>query len=192
MNQEELNKIEKRRKTAHSAILTIKITVGILLVITIISFATSFISSFTSLDIPNSRFRDFFIIPFITIPLAVILTFASRYIENLINKEISKAIYEPAFKEKNTKFSYDDGLTLSEVMSSNIFPRPNRFASNNLTKGEILNFPYKASNITLIKEHEETDSDGHSHTYTTVIFDGRMYIIETPFNKKGINSIKKE
>jgi hypothetical protein len=71
-------------------------------------------------------------------------------------------------------------------MSSNLFPRSDRFTSNNLTKGEISNFPYKASNITLIEEHTETDDKGHTHTYTTVIFDGRMYIIETPFNKKGI------
>jgi hypothetical protein len=178
MNQEELNKIERKRKTIHSAILTINIAIGILLIVTIISFA--------SLDIHSPNFENFFIIPFITIPLIAILIFANRYVKNLINKEISKAIYEPAFKEKNTEFSYDDGLALDEVMSSNLFPQPDRFTSNNLTKGEISNFPYKASNITLLEEHTETDKDGHTHTSTTVIFDGRMYIIETPFNKKGI------
>jgi hypothetical protein len=103
-----------------------------------------------------------------------------------VNKEISKTIYEPAFKEKNTEFRYNDGLDLNEVMLSNLFPQPDRFTSNNLTKGEISNFPYKASNITLIEEHEETDDEGHTHTSTTVIFDGRMYIIENLFNKKGI------
>jgi hypothetical protein len=186
MNQEELNKIEGKRKTAYSAILTLNIAIGVLLAITIISFATTFISSFISSDIPSSNFNDFFPIPFITIPLIIILSFANRHIKNLISKEISKAIYEPAFKEKNAKFNYDDGLTLDEVMSSNLFPKPDRFTSNSLTKGEISNFPYKASNITLTEEHEETDSDGHSHTSTKVIFDGRMYIIETPFYKKEI------
>ena len=186
MNQEELNKIEGKRKTAYSSIITLNIAIGVLIAITIIFFATTFISSFTSSDISNSNFKDFFPIPFITIPLIIILAFANRHIKNSISKEISKAIYEPAFKEKNAKFNYDDGLTLDEVMSSNLFPQPDRFASNSLTKGEISNFPYKASNITLIEEHEETDSDGHSHTSTKVIFDGRMYIIETPFNKKGI------
>jgi len=178
MNQEELNKLERKRKIAHSAILTINTAIGILFIITVISFV--------SLDISSPNFEDFLIIPFITIALITILIFANGYIKKLINKEISKAIYEPAFREKNTEFSYNDGLTLSEVMLSNLFPRPDRFTSNNLTKGEILNFPYKASNITLLEEHEETDDKGHTHTYTIVIFDGRMYIIETPFNKKGI------
>jgi hypothetical protein len=186
MNQEELKKIEEKRKTAYSAILTINITIGVLIAITIISFTATFISSFTSSDISNSNFKDFFPIPFITIPLAVILIFANRHIKNSISKEISKTIYEPAFKEKDTEFSYNDGLTLSEVMLSDLFPYPDRFISDNLTKGEISNFPYKASNITLLREHEETDENGHTHTYTTTVFDGRMYIIETPFNKKGI------
>jgi hypothetical protein len=186
MNQEELNKIERKRKTIHSVILIINTVIGILLVITVIFFI--------SLNISNPNFEDFFPIPFITIPLTIILIFANRYIKNLISKEISKAIYEPAFKEKNTEFNYNDGLTLDEVMSSNLFPQPDQFTSNYLTKGEISNFSYKASNIILIEEYEETDDDGHTHTSTTVIFDGRMYIIETPFNKKGIilKSKKKE
>jgi biotin transporter BioY len=177
MNQEELNKIERKRKTIYLIIQTLNIAVVIL-------FAGTFLFMFSNVFNPN--FGDSFILPFITIPLIAILIFANRYIKNLINKEISKAIYEPAFKEKNTEFNYDDGLTLNEVMSSNLFPQPDRFTSNNLTKGEISNFPYKASNVTLLKEQQETDSDGHTHTSTTVIFDGRMYIIETPFNKKGI------
>jgi uncharacterized membrane protein YbaN (DUF454 family) len=166
MNQEELNKIERKRKIAYSVILTLNIAIGILFIGTII-------------------FKGFFGTPFIAILIAI-LFFANRYIKNLISKEISKAIYEPAFKEENTEFNYYDGLTLDEVMSSNLFPQPDRFISNNLTKGEISNFPYKASNITLIEEHKETDKDGNTRTSTTVIFDGRMYIIETPFNKKGI------
>ena len=178
MNQEELDKLEGKRKLTQSAILIIDITNVILFIVTIISFALLITHS------PNSN--EFFVIPFITIPLIAILIFAKRYIENSISKEISKAIYEPAFKEKNTEFIYKDGLTLDEVMSSNLFPRPDRFASNSLTKGKISNFPYKASNITLLEEHTETDSDGHSHSSTTVIFDGRLYIIESPFNKKGI------
>jgi hypothetical protein len=186
MNQEELNKIERKRKTIHSAILTLNIAIGILFIGTIISFAASFMLPFASSNTSGLTFEDFFPIPFITIPLIIILTFVNGYIKNLINKEISKAIYEPAFKEKNAEFSYNDGLTLNEVMSSNLFPQPDRFTSNNLTKGEISNFPYKASNITLVEEHTETDSDGHTHTSTKVIFDGRMYIIETPFYKKGI------
>jgi hypothetical protein len=178
MNQEELNKIERKRKTTYSAILTINIAIGILFIITVISFV--------SLDISSPNSENFIIVPYITIALIAILIFANRYIKNLISKEISKAIYEPTFKEKNAEFNYNEGLTLNEVMLSNLFPRPDRFTSNNLTKGEISNFPCKASNIILIEEHTETDDKGHTHTYTTVIFDGRMYIIETPFNKKGI------
>ncbi|MBX0311190.1 MAG: DUF3137 domain-containing protein [Sulfurihydrogenibium sp.] len=185
MNQEELNKIERKRKIAYSAIIVINTIIGILLVITIISFTVSFISSFVSSDITNPN-KDFFVIPFITIPLTVILIFVNGYIKNLISKKISKAIYEPAFKEKNAEFSYDDGLTLDEVMSSELLPPPDDFVSNSLTKGEILGFPYKASNITLWEEREETDSKGRTHRTKVIIFDGRMYIIETPFNKKGI------
>ncbi|WP_299227763.1 DUF3137 domain-containing protein [Sulfurihydrogenibium sp.] len=177
MNQEELNKIERKRKTIYLIIQTLNIAIVIL-------FVGTFLFMFSNAFNPN--FGDSFIIMFTTIPLIAILIFANNYIKNLINKEISKAIYEPAFKEKNTEFSYNDGLTLNEVMSSNLFPKPDRFTSNNLTKGEISNFPYKASNITLLEEHTETDKDGHTHTSTKVIFDGRMYIIETPFNKKGI------
>ncbi len=178
MNQEELNKIERKRKTTRSAILTINITIGILFIATIVSFVSLFTHS------PNSN--NLFIILFITIPLIVILVFVRNSIENKINKEIFKVAYKPIFKEKNIEFNYDDGLTLNEVMSSNLFPKPDRFTTNNLIKGEISNFPYKASNITLLEEHTETDSDGDDRTYTTTIFNGRMYIIETPFNKKGI------
>jgi hypothetical protein len=177
MNQEELNKIERKRKTIYLIIQTLNIAVVIL-------FIGTFLFMFSNAFNPN--FGDSFVLPFITIPLIIILVLVNRYLENSINKEISKAIYEPAFKEKNTEFSYDDGLTLDDVMSSNLFPKPDRFTSSSLTKGEISNFPYKASNITLLEEHTETDKDGHTHTSTTVIFDGRMYIIETPFYKKGI------
>jgi hypothetical protein len=178
MNQEELNKLERKRKTAYLAILTINIAIGILIA-TIISFEL--------LDISSPNFKDFFI------ALIAILIFVEEYIKNLIIKEISKAIYEPAFKEKNAEFNYDDGLTLDEVMSSELLPHPDSFKSNALIKGEISGFPYKASNITLLEEHEETDDDG-SHTSTTVIFDGRMYIIETPFNKRkeGYKKVKLE
>jgi hypothetical protein len=199
MNQEELNKLERKRKTAYLAILTINIAIGILIA-TVIFFASlnisnlnfetflialtviiiATITSLASLNISNLNFENFLI------ALTVILIFAKKYIKYLISEEISKAIYEPAFKEKNTEFSYNDGLTLDEAMSSNLFPQPDRFISNSLIKGEISGFPYKASNITLWEEDEETDKDGHTHKYTATIFDGRMYIIETPFNKKGI------
>jgi len=142
--------------------------------------------SFVSSKIPEPNLDILFPTIFITFFLIILLISLNRHVENLIIQDISKAIYEPAFKEKNTIFNYNDGLTFNEVMSSYLLPRPDRFISNNLTKGEISNFPYKASNITLIEEHEETDSEGHRHTSTTVIFDGRMYIIKTPFYKKEI------
>jgi ABC-type multidrug transport system fused ATPase/permease subunit len=185
MNQEELNKLERKRKVIYSAILTLNIVIVILFIGIIISLAVSF----TSLDISSPNFEKFLIIPFITIALIAILIFVNEYIKNLINlisKEISKTIYEPAFKEKNTEFSYDDGLTLDEVMSSELLPPPDDFASSSLTKGEILGFPYKASNITLWEEREERDSKGRTYRTKVITFDGRMYIIETPFNKKGI------
>jgi len=177
MNQEELNKVERKRRTIYTIIQTLNIIIGILFVGTFLFIISNVLS-------PN--FESSFILPFITIFLIIILTFTNQHLKNLINKEISKVVYAPAFKEKNTEFSYKDGLTLDEVMSSELLPSPDRFSSNNLIKGEISGFPYKASNITLWEEREETDSNGRSHTTTVVIFDGRMYIIETPFNKKGI------
>jgi hypothetical protein len=177
MNQEELNKIERKRKTIYLIIQTLNIAVVILFVGTFL---------FIFLNVFNPNFGDTFILPFITIPLIIILVLVNRYLENSLSKEISKVIYEPAFKEKNTEFNYDNGLTLDEVMSSELLPHPDDFESNALIKGEISGFPYKASNITLWEEREETDSKGRTHRTKVVIFDGRMYIIETPFNKKGI------
>jgi protein-S-isoprenylcysteine O-methyltransferase Ste14 len=176
MNQE-LNKIKRKRKKLYSIIQIINLAIVILLVGTFL-----FIIS----DVLNRNFEIPFIIPFITILLATILISINQYLKRYLNKEISKAIYAPAFKEKNIEFSYEDGLTLDEVQSSHLLPKPDDFASDSLTKGEILGFPYKASNITLWREHEERDSKGNTRTTRTIIFDGRMYIIETPFNKKGI------
>jgi len=177
MNQEELNKIERKRRTIYSVFQTVNIAIGIL-------FIGAFL--FIILNVLSPDFETSFALPFITILLMMILNFISQYLKNLLKKEISKLVYAPAFKEKNTEFNYESGLTLDEVMSSKLLPRPDDFVSNSLTKGEISGFPYKASNITLWEEHEETDSDGHSRTTRSIIFDGRMYIIETPFNKKGI------
>jgi hypothetical protein len=92
MNQEELNKLERKRKTAYSAILMLNIAIGILFIITVISFV--------SLDISSPNSENFVIVPYITIALIAILIFANRYIKNLISKEISKAIYEPTLKKK--------------------------------------------------------------------------------------------
>jgi predicted membrane channel-forming protein YqfA (hemolysin III family) len=182
MNQEELNKIERKRKTTYSAIIIINIAIGVLFIITVISF----------LLLQNPKFNDFLIVPFITIALMAILIFANKYIKNQINKEISKAVYEPAFKEKNIEFRYDDGLTLNEVMSSQLLPHPDDFESNALIKGEISGFPYKASNITLWEVRETVDHKGRTHRTKVVIFDGRMYVMGTPFNKKGIIIKSKE
>jgi hypothetical protein len=177
MNQEELNKIERKRRTIYSVFQTVNIAIGILFIGTFL---------FIILNVLSPDFETFFALPFITFLLMMILNFISQYLKNLLKKEISKLVYAPAFKEKNTEFNYESGLTLNEVMSSKLLPRPDDFVSNSLTKGEISGFPYKASNITLWEENKETDSDGHSRTTRSIIFDGRMYIIETPFNKKGI------
>jgi MFS family permease len=177
MNKEELNKIERKRRTIYLMIQTLNIAVVIL-------FVGTFLFGFSNVFNPN--FGDSFILPFITIPLIIILVLVNRYLKNSLSKEISKVIYEPAFKEKNAEFSYENGLAIDEVMSSELLPHPDDFESNALIKGEISGFPYKASNITLWKEHEETDSKGRTQRTKVVIFDGRMYIIKTPFNKKGI------
>ena len=176
MRQEEIDKIERKRKIIHASVLIINAFIGILLIATVIfqlSFGTQTLN----------------IIPFITVPSIAILIFIKEYIKSLLNKEILK-IYKLAFKGKNTEFNYNAGLTLNEIMSSNLFKKPDRFESNSLVKGKISGFPYKASNITLLEEH--TYKDGYSHAYTTTIFDGRMYVIETPFNKKEtiVNSKK--
>jgi len=180
MNQEELNKIERKRKTdPNRQIQKINITIGILFI--------SNIAFFIGLVTHNLDPIKLFHCPFYNNSLGNSTSFLQKNdIENKINKEIFKVAYEPIFKEKNTEFNHNDGITLNEIMSSNLFQKPDRFTTNNLTKGEISNFPYKASNITLLKEQTETDNDGNSNTYTTTIFNGRMYIIETPFNKKGI------
>jgi hypothetical protein len=181
MKQEELNEIERKRKTIYPIIKALDTA-------TIIHFIVGFLLLALNVFKPNS---GVLILACITGFLLIIISFVNPRLKNSLGKEISKLVYEPAFKEKNAEFYYYDGLTLDEVMSSNLFPLPDRFTSNSLVKGKISNFPYKASNITLLEEYTTRDSDGNTDTDTREIFDGRMYIIETPFNKKGIILISK-
>jgi hypothetical protein len=188
MNQEELNKIERKRKTIYLIIKALNTAAVILFIVIFLLFIVFLLYKEEE---KSSVASVAFIIAWITALITIILVFRTRTLEISLKDEISKVVYEPAFKEKNTEFYPYDGLTLNEVMSSNLFPLPDKFESNSLIKGKISNFPYKASNITLLEEYTTKDSDGNTDTDTREIFDGRMYIIETPFSKKGIILISK-
>ena len=183
LNQEELEKLEKERKTIYLINQTLNIIIGILTAIIIFIFLKNIISLFEKpLNTTNQIFPPtlkFLLVASITV---IILTFINQRLKKSINQKISKTVYAPTFKEKNANFNHESGLTLKEVMSSKLFQYPNRFESNNLIEGEISGFPYKASNITLRKKHKKKDGDVEE----TVIFDGRMYIIRTPFYKKSV------
>jgi hypothetical protein len=173
VNHEKISQIENKKKI----IKTLNVTIGIFLILLFLLVLLIFFAK---------EFERYFTFLFITIALLLILSVIRENLKTSLTKVIAQTIYTPSFKEKNAVFNYEYGLTLNEVMSSALLPRPDRFESNSLMKGEILGFPYKASNITLWEEHEWEDEDGHTHTTLHIIFDGRLYIIEIPFNKKGI------
>lgn len=183
LNQEELEKLEKERKNIYLTIKTLNIIIGILIAVIIFTLLKNIISLFEKpLNTTNQIFPPtlkFLLVASITV---IILTFINQRLKKSINQKISKTVYAPTFKEKNANFNHESGLTLKEVMSSKLFQYPNRFESNNLIAGEISGFPYEASNITLWKKHKEKGGDVEE----TVIFDGRMYIVRTPFYKKSV------
>jgi hypothetical protein len=108
------------------------------------------------------------------------------YLYNTIEKEIADKIYQPIFRELNLEFEYQKNLDLEEVLSSGLFEKPDEYNSDGLIKGVFLDFPFKASNISLWEVREERDSEGNTRTVRHLIFSGRLYIIDTPFNKKKI------
>jgi len=125
------------------------------------------------------------------------------YLYNTIKKEIADKIYQPIFGELNLEFEYQKGLDLEEVLSSGLFEEPDEYDSYGLIKGVVLDFPFKASNISLWEIEEERDSEGSTwgvrysissgrlyigstRQVRYLIFSGRLYIIDTPFNKKKI------
>jgi hypothetical protein len=179
MRQEEIDRLEKERKIIY----LLNVIIGILVAVVFFIFLKNIISLFEKpFNTTGQIFPPAFKILFITSITVIILTFIRQHLKKSLNKKISEAIYSPAFKEKNTRFNHEGGLTLKEIASSKLFQYPNRFESNNLIEGEISGFPYKASNITLWKRHKEKGGDVEE----TVIFDGRIYVIKTPFSKKGI------
>jgi len=108
------------------------------------------------------------------------------YLYNTIKKEIADKIYQPIFRELNLEFEYQKNLDLEEVLSSRLFEKPDEYNSDGLIKGVVLDFPFKASNISLWEVREERDSEGNTRTVRYLIFSGRLYIIDTPFNKRKI------
>jgi hypothetical protein len=66
-----------------------------------------------------------------------------------IRKEIAERIYQPIFRELNLEFEYQKNLDLEEVLSSRLFKKPDEYNSDGLIKGVVLDFPFKASNISL-------------------------------------------
>ena len=103
-----------------------------------------------------------------------------------IKKEIADKIYQPIFRELNLEFEYQKNLDLEEVLSSRLFKKPNIYNSGGLIKGVVLDFPFKASNISLREVRVKIDSKGNTQIKLYLIFSGRLYIIDTPFNKKKI------
>jgi len=108
------------------------------------------------------------------------------YLYKTIKKEIAERIYQPIFRKLNLEFEYQKNLDLEEVLSSRLFKKPDEYNSDGLIKGVVLDFPFKASNISLWEVEEERDSEGNTRTVRYLIFSGRLYIIDTPFNKKKI------
>lgn len=108
------------------------------------------------------------------------------YLYKTIKKEIADKIYQPIFRELNLEFEYQKGLDLEEVLSSRLFKKPDEYNSDGLIKGVVLDFPFKASNISLWEVREDRDSEGNTRTVRYLIFSGRLYIIDTPFNKRKI------
>jgi len=108
------------------------------------------------------------------------------YLYNTIKKKIADKIYQPIFRELNLEFEYQKNLDLEEVLSSRLFEKPDEYDSDGLIKGVVLDFPFKASNISLWEVREERDSEGNTRTVRYLIFSGRLYIIDTPFNKRKI------
>jgi hypothetical protein len=108
------------------------------------------------------------------------------YLYQTIKKEIADKIYQPIFRELNLEFEYQKNLDLEEVLSSRLFKKPDEYNSDGLIKGVVLDFPFKASNISLWEVREERDSEGNTRTVRNLIFGGRLYIIDTPFNKRKI------
>ena len=108
------------------------------------------------------------------------------YLYKTIKKEIAERIYQPIFRKLNLEFEYKKNLDLEEVLSSRLFKKPDEYNSDGLIKGVVLDFPFKASNISLWEVEEERDSEGNTRTVRYLIFSGRLYIIDTPFNKKKI------
>jgi len=108
------------------------------------------------------------------------------YLYNTIEKEIADKIYQPIFRELNLEFEHQKNLDLEEVLSSGLFKKPDAYNSDGLVKGVVLDFPFKASNISLWEVREERDSKGNKRKVRYLIFSGRLYIIDTPFNKRKI------
>jgi len=108
------------------------------------------------------------------------------YLYQTIKKEIADKIYQPSFRKLNLEFEYQKNLDLEEVLSSRLFKKPDEYNSDGLIKGVVLDFPFKASNISLWEVEEERDSEGNTRTVRYLIFSGRLYIIDTPFNKRKI------
>jgi heme/copper-type cytochrome/quinol oxidase subunit 2 len=191
LNQEELEKLEKERQNIYLTIKTLNIIIGILIIAIIFTLLKN-----TSLLFDQKSFASLFekqqnatiqiftptlkILIISSIALIILISINQR-LKKTIKDKISKAIYMPKFKEKDANFDHERGLTYKEVIASKLFPYPNRFESNNLVQGKISGFLYRASNITLWKR-ERKGKDVEE----TVIFDGRMYIIRTPFYKKSV------
>lgn len=108
------------------------------------------------------------------------------YLYKTIKEEIANKIYQPIFRKLNLEFEYQKNLDLNEVLSSRLFKEPDEYSSDGLIKGFVLDFPFKASNISLWEVTEWRDSEGDTQTVRNLIFSGRLYIIDTPFNKSRI------
>jgi hypothetical protein len=169
MDELALEELEQKRKNTY-------INIKLLGFVSILLFAMAFIafvSDRTTLGIGLAS-------------LGLVSLGILAYLYKTVEKEIADKIYQPIFRKLNLEFEYQKNLDLEEVLSSRLFEKPDEYNSDGLIKGVVLDFPFKASNISLWEIEEERDSEGNTRTVRYLIFRGRLYIIDTPFNRKKI------
>ncbi len=82
------------------------------------------------------------------------------------------------------RYQSSPGLSESDFNTAHLFPRPDRFKSEDLIEGAIGATRLRMSEVHAEEEHETTDSDGDRRTEYRDIFRGMMFIFD--FNKSFV------
>lgn len=100
------------------------------------------------------------------------------------SKEFKKTYVEDALKSHFDDLVYmpDKGLDESVLTSTGVIYTGDRYHSNDLIYAKYKDVNFVLSDVTIKVEEEETDSDGHTHTYYRTIFCGSWMIFD--FNKQ--------